>query len=291
MRKGNFQPHFAGRQAKERLSSWLFTAASLLGIFVLLVLFCDILRKGAGWLNWDFLTGFPSRFPERAGIKSALWGSVWLVGLTGLISIPVGIASAIYLEEYTGKSWLTNAIQTNINNLAGVPSVVYGVLGLAVFVRSLALGRSILAGALTISLLILPIIIIATQEALRAVPDSLRQGSLALGATRWQTIRNLVLPAALPGILTGIILAMSRALGETAPLVTIGALTFIARTPNSPLDPFTVLPTQIYNWTSRPQADFQNIAAAAIIVLLVVLLFMNAAAILLRNKYQGKANW
>jgi phosphate transport system permease protein len=257
----------------------------------LAVLLFDVLRDGLAWLDWQFITSFPSRFAERAGVKAALAGSVWLIGLTALFSFPIGVATAIYLEEYAPQNRLTRIIQLNIANLAGVPSIIYGLLGLAVFVRALALERSVLSGALTMTLLILPTIIIAAQEAIRAVPSSLRQASFALGATRWQTVWHHVLPVALPGILTGTILALSRAIGEAAPLITIGALTFIAFTPQSPGDPFTVLPIQIFNWVSRPQDEFHGIAAAGILVLLIVLLSMNAVAIFLRNRYQKRVNW
>ena len=262
--------------------------ATLLGIFVLAVLIIDVFRVGVSWLDWNFLTSFPSRFPAQAGIKSAMLGTLWLMGFTAFFAFPVGVGAAIYLEEYAPKKWFVQTIQLNISNLAGVPSIVYGILGLTLFVRALALERSILAGALTIALLILPIIIIAAQEAIKAVPISLRQASYALGATRWQTIWHVVLPQAFPGVLTGTILALSRGIGETAPLIMIGALTFIAFSPESPLDPFTVLPIQIFNWTSRPQDEFRGLAAAGIIVLLAMLLLMNAAAIILRNKFQRR---
>lgn len=285
-----FRRRLARRRALDRVFHWVFLAASFVGILALALLILDVLRKGWGWLDWDFLTSFPSRFPHRAGIKAALAGSLWVVGLTAVIAFPIGVAAAIYLEEFAGRSRLTQIINTNISNLAGVPSVVYGILGLAVFVRGFGLGRSVLAGALTLALLILPIIIIASQEAIRAVPDSIRRASYALGATQWQTVRHAVLPSALPGILTGTILAISRAVGETAPLLIVGALTFVAFTPLGPMDAFTVLPIQIFNWTSRPQEDFRSIAAAGIIVLLIVLLTMNALAVFLRNKYQTKTD-
>ncbi len=267
----------------------LILAATLLGMVVLGALVVDVLTDGAKWLDWDFITSFPSRFPARAGIRSALLGTLWLMGFTALFAFPLGVGASIYLEEYAPKHWLISAIKLNIANLAGVPSIVYGMLGLTIFVRGMALDRSVVAGALTISLLILPIIIIASQEAIRAVPGSLRQGSYALGATRWQTTWHVVLPQAVPGILTGTILALSRGIGETAPLIMIGALTFIAFSPTSPLDPFTVLPIQIFNWTTRPQEDFQGLAAAGIIVLLVMLLVMNAGAVILRNKFQRRS--
>ncbi|MBI1956463.1 MAG: phosphate ABC transporter permease PstA [Acidobacteria bacterium] len=269
----------------------LFLAATLAGVVLLALLLVEILREGMGWLDWQFLTSFPSRFPEQAGIKAALWGTMWLIGLTALFSIPIGLGAAIYLEEYARRDWLSTLIEINIANLAGTPSIVYGILGLAMFVRWLALGRSVLAGALTMSLLILPITIIASREALRAVPNSVRLAAFALGATRWQTIWSHVLPAALPGILTGIILALSRAMGETAPLIMIGALTYVAFTPEGPLDAFTALPIQIFNWSSRPQKEFYSLAAAGIIALLVVLLTMNAAAILIRYRWQKNLRW
>ncbi len=266
-------------------------AATLIGIFFLVVLLKEVWTQGAGWLSLDFLNNFPSRFPEQAGLKSALFGTLWVIGLTALFSFPVGVGAAIYLEEYAPRHWITGIIQINISNLAGVPSIVYGLLGLALFVRILAFDRSVLAGALTMSLLILPIIIITSQESLRAVPSSIREAAYAVGANRWQVIWEHVLPYAIPGILTGTILAMSRAIGEAAPMITIGALTFIAYVPEGPMDGFTVLPIQIFNWASRPQAEFQNIAAAGIIVLLIVLVSMNAAAVLLRSYYRGRVKW
>lgn len=276
-------PNLGRRKRMERAFYLLCLLATILGIVMLCLLLYGIWRDGAKRLNPAFLQNFPSRFPERAGIKSALAGTLWVISLTGLISIPVGIAAAIYLEEFAKKARLTGFIQLNIANLAGVPSVVYGLLGLTLFVRWLALGRSVLAGALTMSLLILPTVIIATQEALRAVPKSLREASYALGATQWQTIRHQVVRAAFPGILTGIILSLSRAVGETAPLLLVGALGYMAFVPNGPMDSFTVLPIQIFNWASRPQEGFHHAAAAAIIVLLVVLLAMNSIAIYLRH--------
>jgi phosphate transport system permease protein len=285
----------AGNLAHRRRVGSLFralcTALSWLAVVLLAVLLIDVSRDGVGWLNKDFLTSFPSRFPEKAGIKSALVGTLWLVSFTALFSIPVGIGAAVYLEEYVPRTRLGRFIELNIANLAGVPSIVYGILGLAIFVRGLALGRSVLAGSLTMSLLILPVIIIASREAIRAVPRTLRHASFALGATRWQTVRHHVLPAALPGILTGVILAISRAIGETAPLIMIGALTYVAFVPEGPLDAFTALPIQIFNWASRPQQDFHALAAAGIIVLLVVLLLMNATAITIRQRSQRKRRW
>jgi len=260
--------------------------STLFGLLVLTSLMVDVVRKGASWLDWQFLTSYPSRNPEEAGIKSAIVGSFWMMLLTALFSVPIGVGAAVYLEEYAPRGWFLRLIQLNIANLAGIPSVIYGILGLGLFVRFFALGRSLLAGALTMSLLVLPIIVISTQEALRAVPQGIRESAYALGATRWQVVSSHLLPIAAPGILTGIILALSRAVGETAPLVMIGALTFIAFLPESLLDPFTVLPIQIFNWTARPQEEFRGLAAAAIIVLMVFLFLMNLSAILLRNYYE-----
>ncbi len=283
-----FRQNLARRKRAGRLFAVVAFIATLVGLLVLAILLVDVINKGRAWFDWQFLTSFPSRFPERAGILSAFAGSLWLVGMTALIAFPIGVAAAIYLEEYAAQNWVTNLIQINIANLAGVPSIVYGLLGLGIFVRTLMLGRSLLAGALTMSLLILPTIIIAAREAIRAVPASLRHASLALGGTRWQTVWHTVLPLAFPGVLTGTILALSRAVGETAPLITIGALTYIAFLPENILSQFTVLPIQIFNWTSRPQADFRSLAAAGIILLLAVLLTANAVAILLRDRLQKR---
>lgn len=280
--------NLAHRKRMERVFYGVCLAATVLGIVMLVLLLYTLLRDGLSRLSWEFLQSFPSRFAERAGIKSALYGTLWVISLTGLIAVPVGVAAAIYLEEYAHRNRITGFIQMNIANLAGVPSIVYGLLGLALFVRLLALERSIWAGALTMSLLILPTVIITTREALRAVPSSLREASFGLGATRWQTIRLQVLPAAFGGILTGIILSLSRAMGETAPLITIGALTYVAFVPRGPNDGFTVLPIQIFNWASRPQQGFHETAAAAILVLLAVLFAMNSLAIYLRHRHQQR---
>ncbi len=276
-----------GRRHKQaRWARIGFAALTGFGVVLLAILLARVLREGGGWLDLNFLTSFPSRFPHKAGILSALAGTLWLISLTAVISVPVGVAAAVYLEEFSRPGRLKTFIEINIANLAGVPSIVYGLLGLAIFVRTLGLGRSVLAGALTMSLLILPVIIIASREAIKAVPQSLRQGAMALGATRLQTVRHHVLPSALPGMLTGVILALSRAIGETAPLIMIGALTYIAFTPNGPMDDFTALPIQIFNWTARPQQDFHSLAAAGIIVLLLVLLVMNATAVFIRYRTQ-----
>src|SRR5574341_144556 len=264
----------------------LCVAATAVSIGALAMLLFDITLDGSGRLSWDFINSFPSRKPEDAGIKAALWGTIWMMGFTAAFAVPIGLGAAIYLEEYAPRNWFTRLIQVNISNLAGVPSIIYGLLGLALFVRAMGLNRSVLAGSLTMGLLVLPIIIIAAQEALRAVPNSIRDAAYALGASRSQAVFYQVVPVALPGMMTGIILALSRAIGEAAPLIMIGALLFVPFTPSDPLDRFTVLPIQIFNWASRPQAAFQENAAAGILVLLAVLLTMNSVAIVLRNRFQ-----
>ena len=274
----------ARRHAAAKMFRLLCAAVTWSGVAVLAVLLVHVSYTGLSWLDYQFLTSFPSRFPAKAGIQSALWGTVWLITLTAAFSVPIGVAAAVYLEEYARQGWVSRFIEVNIANLAGVPSIVYGILGLVMFVRFFAFGRSVLAGSLTMSLLILPVIIIAAREAVRAVPGSIRQAAFALGATRWQVVRSHVLPSAMPGILTGVILAMSRAIGETAPLIMIGALTYVAFTPEGPLDAFTALPIQIFNWASRPQQEFHQLAAAGIIVLLAVLLLMNALAVWIRHR-------
>ncbi|MDZ8024783.1 MAG: phosphate ABC transporter permease PstA [Nostoc sp. SerVER01] len=272
------------------IATW---AATLFALVVLAVLLIDILADGLGRLNWSFLTSFSSRRASSSGILAPLVGTIWLLVITALISFPLGVGAGIFLEEYAEDNWFTQLIEINIANLAAVPSIIYGLLGLQIFVRvmePITQGRSVLAGALTLSLLILPIIIITTREALRAVPDSLRQAGFALGANRWQIIREQIFPIALPGILTGTILALSRAIGETAPLIVIGAVGFITFLPDLSLkglqSSFTALPIQIFDWVSRPQTDFHENAAAGIIVLMIVLLLMNSSAIYLRNKFQ-----
>ena len=269
----------------------LCMAATSLCVLVLVVLLVEVFWQGIPWLTTAFLTNYPSRFPDQAGIKPALVSSVWLIVLTALFSVPIGVGCAVYLEEYARASRWRNLVQLNIANLAGVPSIVYGILGLGLFVRALQLNRSVLAGALTLMLVVLPIVILAAQESLRAVPNTIRHASYALGATRWQTVWHQVLPAALPGIMTGVILAISRALGEAAPLVAIGAATFITFVPVSPTDEFSALPMQIYDWAKRPQADFHHVAAAGIIVLLTVLILMNATAVYLRYRYGKHVGW
>ena len=280
-------------------------AATFFGLLVLAVLVIDVVMDGYQRIGWDFFTSYPSRKPEQAGILSAWVGTLWIMLTTALLAIPLGVGSGIYLEEYARRNRLTDFIEINIANLAGVPSVIYGILGLGLFVRLMHLDRSVLAGGLILALLILPVIILTTREALRAVPSSIREASYALGATKWQTVRHQVLPAGFGNILTGIILAMSRAIGETAPLIIIGALTYIPFLPANPvsfspespyihlsaqgfLDPFTVLPIQIFNWVSRPQKGFLADAAAGIIVLLAITLLMNGLAIYLRHKNQKR---
>lgn len=283
--------HIAFRRVKGKMFFLLCTLATLFAIIILAILLVSVSADGIGRVSWDFITAYPSRFPEQAGIKAALFGTLWLMAFTAIFAVPLGFGAAIYLEEFAPRNWITKAIETNINNLAGVPSIIYGLLGLTIFVRYLDLGRSVLAGSLMMSLLVLPIIIVASREGLRTVPPSIREAALGLGATRWQTVRFQVLPPALPMMMTGVILALSRAIGETAPLITIGALLFVPFTPDGPLSQFTVLPIQIFNWISRPQAEFANTAAAGIIVLLALLLSMNAVAIGLRNYFEGRRKW
>ena len=287
------ESEFATRLHRRKLKGHIFYGLCLFAILIALgmlaALLINVLSQGLMRLNWQFLTSFPSRFPEQAGIFAALMGSIYVILIAGILAFTLGVGAALYLEEYATRSKLAAIMQTNIANLAGVPSIVYGILGLEIFVRYLALGKSVLAGGLTLALLVLPIVIVASQEAIRAVPSSLREGGYALGATRWQVIWNLVLPYGFPGILTGVILAVSRALGETAPLIVMGALTFVPFAPDGPLSRFTVLPIQIFNWVSRPQEGFHVNAAAGIIVLLVLLLTMNAVAVYFRNRFQKRA--
>ena len=280
----------AGARAKETgfrllLLFCLFSAMALLTTLVV-----DVLRDGLGQVDAQFLTSFASFNPEIAGLLSALTGTLWLMAVCAAFVVPVGVATAVYLEEYADSTrWWNRLIEVNIQNLAAVPSIVYGILGLAFLVRGpLDLGRVVLAGALTLGLLVLPVVIIAGREAIRAVPSSIREGSLALGATQWQTIWRQVLPAAIPGIATGVILALSRAIGETAPLILVGAATYVAFNPNGLFSSFTALPLQIFDWLSRPQDEFKLLAAGAILVLLALLMSMNAVAIALRNRYERK---
>ncbi|MGE0815603.1 MAG: phosphate ABC transporter permease PstA [Vicinamibacterales bacterium] len=286
-------PHTPRSSAARRRADLLFQAAALVVLVATMAALGALLARlwedGADRLTWTFLTSFPSRRAENAGIYHAVVGSLFVIALTGLMALPVGVAAATYLEEYGGRSRIARLIEINIANLAAVPSIIYGLLGLGLFVRAMGMGRSVLAGAATLALLALPVVILSTREALRTVPTSIREGSYALGATKWQTIQYQVLPMALPGILTGLILALSRAIGETAPLITIGALTYIPFAPDSVWSPFTVLPIQIFNWVSRPQAAFKENAAAGILVLLALLLTMNAAAIVVRDRFQRRS--
>ena len=276
-------------------TAWAFALlavmATAFGVLALAVLLFIVFKDGIGGLDWNFLTSFPSRNPENAGVKAALLGTLWVMSFTALFSIPVGVGAAIFLEEFAPKSWFTRLIETNISTLAGVPSVVYGLLGLAVFVVGINLGPSIVAAAATLTLLILPIIIVASREGLRSVPPSLREAAMALGATKWQAVWHQVLPAGMPAVLTGIILALGRAIGETAPLIAIGAFTSVFFVPSSPMDSFTVLPIQIFSWVSRPLPGFQEKASSGIVVLLIVLLLLNSVAVALRYTYARRRRW
>ena len=288
-------PRFEPALMRRRLKGTIFYGACLIAIglvlLALLLLLVDVFGRGLTYLDADFLTGVPSRRPENAGLLPALLGSLYMGVIVAVVTFPIGIAAAIYLEEYATDNALNRLLRTNIANLAGVPSIVYGIFGLALFVRLLDLGATLLAGALTLALLILPVVIIASMEALRAVPGSQREAAYALGATRWQMVRGSVLPAAAPGIMTGVILAMARAIGETAPLILIGAVTFVTYNPNPISGGYTVLPIQIFSWAQRPQEGFQQIAASAIIVLLAVMFILNALALILRVRLSRHLQW
>lgn len=285
----------ARRQALSRASRYVLLAATLAGIAVLALLGYETVREGASRLSWDFLTSYPSRKAAEAGLRSSALGSIWIMVTTMLLALPIAVGTAIWIEEFAPRNALLSLVKLNLANLAGVPSIIYGILGLAIFSRFLGLGPSILAGALTLTLMIIPMTVIAAQEAIRQVPRSVRDGSLALGATHWQTVRHHVLPGAMPGILTGVILAIARAAGETAALIMIGAFTFIAFDNNrlpilhgwgSLRDDFTTVPIQIYNWTIRPQEEFRANAAAGIIVLMAAVLALNLAAAILRERFR-----
>ena len=278
----------SGYLVRERMFVALCLGAVLLPVLMLAALLSRLVLDGLPRLSLDFLSAFPSRKAELAGILPSAVGTLYLVALTAAIALPIGVGAAVYLQEYGKKSALANLIEINIANLAGVPSVIYGLLGLGLFVRTLGMGRSLIAGACTLALLVLPVVVVASREALRTISMNTREACLALGATRWQTIRQVVLPQALPGILTGSILALSRAMGETAPLVVVGALSYVTFLPDGIDAPFSALPIQIFNWVSRPQKEFLVNAAAAIVVLLVMMLILNAAAILLRDRMQQK---
>ncbi len=279
------------RQGLARIWSGIFFLATAFAVAALAMLAWYIISRGWGYLSWNLLTNPASRRPERSGLYIAIYGTLWIISLTILISFPMGVAAAIYLEEYAPRNRWTRMLQINISNLAGVPSVVYGLLGLGIFVEWLSMGRIVLAGALTMALLSLPVIIISTSEALKAVPWSLRESAYGVGATRWQVTASHVLPAAVPAILTGAILAVSRASGETAPLLVAGAAGFVTRKPDSFDDSYTTIPIQLYNWMSRPQKEFLDLAAAGIIVLMGLLILLNSVAIVLRQYYGRKARW
>ncbi len=275
-------------KTKDKLFQYWALSCTVLGLVLLSIFIGNILLDGLHRIDWNFLTALPSRRAEKAGIYTAMLGTVWILVLTAMIAFPLGVATAIFLEEYGGQSRLSKLLEINISNLAGVPSVIYGLLGLEVFARALKLGPSLLTGSITLSLLVLPIVIVSTREAIKAVPGSLREASYALGATQWQTIWNQVLPASYGGILTGVILALSRAVGEAAPLIVVGALAYVPFAPTTPMDEFTVLPIQIFNWVSRPQHSFSINASAAIIILLLITFLMNGIAVYMRNKWQNK---
>ena len=282
--------------ARRKIANALFGMLAFLAIFASLVtlvaLLIDVVARGRSSVDLQFFTSAPSRIPAKAGILPALVGTLWVTTLVAIMTFPIGVAAAIYLEEYAGRGRWSRLLRINISTLAGVPSIVYGIFGLALFVRLLGLGRTVFAAALTLSLLILPVVIISSMEAIRAVPPSQREAAYALGATRWQMVRRALLPAAAPGILTGIVLAVGRAVGETAPLILIGAVTFVTFVPVNPFeDKYTVLPIQIFNWAGRPQAAFQEISAAAILVLLVLMFLLNLVAIILRARLSRTIQW
>lgn len=300
----DLEKNTARRKTLDGLFAVVGLLATFIGMITLTALIADLAIDGAGRLSWRFFTSFPSRFPSQAGILSAWVGSTLVMLVTALTAVPMGVAAGVYLEEYAPKNWLTAIIEINIANLAGVPSIVYGLMALGLFVYQLNLGHSILTAGLTLAMLILPIVIVATRESIRAVPGSMREAAYALGATKWQTVRDHVLPYSTGGILTGVIIALSRAIGETAPLITIGALTFIAFLPGSPVkaefpfvsfewlsSPFTVMPIQMFNWVSRPQHEFHLNAAAAGLILMVMTLTMNGIAIYLRYRFRKTIRW
>jgi phosphate transport system permease protein len=276
---------------KDKIFEYFGIVCTFLGLVILAIFIGNILVDGLSRIDWDFMNNLPSRKSEKAGIYTAWTGSLWILAFTTLIAFPLGVAAGVYLEEYGKKSRLSSLLEVNISNLAGVPSIIYGLLGLEIFVRVFQMGNSVLAGAFTLALLVLPIIIVATREAVRAVPPSIRAASFGLGATKWQTIWHQVLPSAMGGILTGVILAISRAVGETAPLIVVGALAYVPFAPSSPMDEFTVMPIQIFNWVSRPQHGFTINAAAAIIILLIITFIMNGIAVYLRNRWEKKISW
>lgn len=283
--------HYSRGKLTDKVFKYTALAFTVFALAVLVILLVDIFSKGLARINWDFFRNLPSRHANKSGIMTALAGMLSLLFFTIIIALPIGISAGVYLQEYGKKSKFASFIEINIANLAGVPSVIYGILGLTLFVRILHLGNSLIAGALTLALLIMPIIIVATREALKAVPDSLREASYGMGASKWQTTSRVVFPSALGGILTGIILAISRAIGETAPLLVIGALVYVPFIPEGPKDQFTTLPIQVFNWTTRPQAEFIVNAAAGIIVLLLITFLLNGIAIYIRNKWYKKIKY
>jgi phosphate transport system permease protein len=278
-------------RVKDKIFEYIGIACTLLGLVILAIFIGNILIDGLARIDWEFMKNLPSRKAAKAGIFTAWIGTLWILTFTSIIALPIGLAAAIYLEEYVKKGKLASLLELNISNLAGVPSIIYGLLGLEIFVRVFKMGNSILAGSFTLALLILPIVIVSTREAIRAVPPSIKAASFALGASKWQTIWHQLLPASMGGILTGVILALSRAIGETAPLIVVGALAYVPFAPSSPMDQFTVMPMQIFNWISRPQHEFTINAAAAIIILLVITFVMNGIAVYIRNKWQKKISW
>lgn len=288
---GRWLPRIQSRKIVGVIWHGVFLVSTAIGVVLLGMLLWSITSLGWSWLSWGLITDMPSRRAAMAGMNSGIFGSIWIVIGSGLFSFVVGVGTAVYIEEYAPRNRYTRFLQTNISNLAGVPSIVYGLLGLVLFVEWLNMGRTLIAGAFTMGLLILPIVVISSQEAVKSVPLGLRQAAYALGATQWQTVRHHVLPAAMPGILTGMILSMSRAIGETAPLIVVGAASLVLTRPDGPLSSFTAMPVQIFNWSARPQAEFEHLAAAAIIVLLSVLLTMNALAIFLRQRLSKKNRW
>jgi phosphate transport system permease protein len=284
------QKKMSSRLFTNNLAKWIFLLATLFGLVVLVILFYRVISQSLGWIDPQFITGKLSTYPEKAGIMGAILGTLWLMAVVAPVTMFLGVGTAIYLEEYAKKGRLQSFIQTNISNLAGVPSIVFGLLGLTIFARAADLGNIVLAGGLTMSLLVLPIVVVASQEAIRAVPGYLREASYGMGATKWQTVRTVVLPASIPGILTGVILALSRAIGETAPLIVIGIPALLIPLPDGIFDKFTILPVQIYYWTidSALVAEYANLAAATIVILLVVLIAMNSIAVIIRNKFQRR---
>ena len=285
----NNSSNFKIREITDKLINYLLFFSIIIAFITLISLIVDIFSDGLMWFDLQFFNSFPSRKPELAGIKAAFYGTIWVMSITAILSIPIGVATALYLEMFADDSKFNRFIKVNISNLAGVPSIIYGIIGMAIFVEFFQLGRVILAGALTMTLLILPIIIIASQEAIKQVPSYYMDAALALGATKWQAVVKVVLPQSIPGIVSGFILAMSRAIGESAPMIAISALVYITFLPSGPLDRFTVMPIQIYNWISQPQDGFRGLAAAGIILLLIMLLSLNSIAIFLRDYFQKRS--